>query len=259
MRMELRWDEKKLNEIYPLIEANLFQRQENASLHNTFVFAEDQFTAVLNGDEQMLREAIASGVDLGGEPGVLSEDTLRNFKDLCICYLVLLGNRTIQEHALDVEIACAISDSGIQMIEHAGTSDDVVQALVNAEFAFCRYVRKRNENYHPLAKGAKDYIYKHLHETIRIRDIAEKLDTTPSYLAQVFKKSEGITLHQFIMQEKLERSKNLLQYSDYDIQAISQYLGFHSQSHFTREFTRLVGVSPARYRSRFNQNYRENL
>lgn len=259
MRMEFKWDEKKLKEIYPLIEKTLFQRQENASLHNTFVFAEDQHTAVLNGDEKMLREAISSGVDLGGEPGVLADNPLRNYKDLSICYTALLGNRTIQEHALDVEIACAISDSGIQLIERAKTVDDVVQALVDTEFAFCRYVRKQKENYHPLAKGAKDYVYKHLHETIRIQDIAEKLDTTPSYLAQVFKKSEGITLHQFIMQEKIERSKNLLQYSDYDIQTISQYLGFHSQSHFTREFTKLAGMSPARYRSRFNQNYRENL
>ena len=65
-----------------------------------------------------------------------------------------------------------------------------------------------------------------------------------SYLGLIFRKSEGMTLHQFIVREKVERGKNLLRYSDYDLHTISQYLGFASQSHFGREFKKVYRRYP---------------
>ena len=78
----------------------------------------------------------------------------------------------------------------------------------------------------------KDYIFRHFHDTIQITDIAKHLNVNPDYLSHLFKKQENITIKRYILKEKIRRSRNLLQYSDYSIQEISFYLGFSSQSHF---------------------------
>ena len=115
------------------------------------------------------------------------------------------------------------------------------------------------QEYHPLVRQAREYVFQHFHEKIMIEDMARHLGTSATYLGMVFHKSEGITLHQFILQEKIDRAKNLLRYSDYDIFTIGQYLGFASQSHFGKKFKEYTGYTPAKYRSLNNSLYREKM
>lgn len=76
------------------------------------------------------------------------------------------------------------------------------------------------------------------------------------YLSHLFSSQEGITIKRYILQEKIKRSQNLLRYSDYRIQDIGFYLGFSSQSHFSKTFLDITGMSPNEYRKQFNN--REN-
>lgn len=60
---------------------------------------------------------------------------------------------------------------------------------------------------------SKDYIFKHLHEKIRIQDIAEYLHLNANYLSELFRQCENVTLTDFILQEKVKLTRNLLAYS----------------------------------------------
>ena len=84
-----------------------------------------------------------------------------------------------------------------------------------------------------------------------ITDIAKHLNVNPDYLSHLFKKQENITIKRYILKEKIRRSRNLLQYSDYCIQEISFYLGFSSQSHFCKVFQEMTGETPGRYRKQY--------
>lgn len=55
---------------------------------------------------------------------------------------------------------------------------------------------------HPL-ELCKKYIYRHLHERIYVRDIAEKIGIHENYLSGIFHRAEGITISAFIQKEKL--------------------------------------------------------
>lgn len=57
-----------------------------------------------------------------------------------------------------------------------------------------------------------------------------------THLAAKFKKETGVTLTDFILKEKTEEAKHPLRYTDNPLTAISAYLGFSSQSHFTNVF-----------------------
>ena len=100
-----------------------------------------------------------------------------------------------------------------------------------------------------------DYIYSHLHYRITVAELADHLNISESYLSKLFHKEMGIPISQYILDLKIEKAKNLLQYSDYTIIEIANYLSFSSQSHFIQVFQKKTGLTPHKYR---NQNFRSN-
>ena len=99
-----------------------------------------------------------------------------------------------------------------------------------------------------------DYIYSHIHYRITIKELADHLHLSESYLSKLFSKEMGISLSQYILDLKIEKAKNLLQYSEYNIVDIANYLSFSSQSHFIQVFQKKTGLTPHKYRT---QNFRQ--
>lgn len=248
-----------MNELSYRLEKVLFQRQEEGILHNTSLWADDIFEAIASGDEHRVQNFLEHEISLNGEVGVLARDQLRNTKNLVICSVASATFRMIQEQILDSEMAYSISETCIQMVEDTKSEEEIFEVAAAFCLTLCRHVNKQNSMYHPLVRQAKEYVFKHFHEKIIIEEMAKQLKTSSTYLGMIFRKSEGMTLHQFIMQEKVNRGKNLLRYSDYDIHTISQYLGFASQSHFGKEFKKYTGYTPAGYRALKNRLYRDNM
>ncbi len=77
--------------------------------------------------------------------------------------------------------------------------------------------------------------------------MARELFLSRTYLSAKFKKETGMTLTDFILNEKTEEAKRLLRYSDKTASAISNYLGFSSHSHFVRVFRKYAGMTPNEY------------
>lgn len=89
-----------------------------------------------------------------------------------------------------------------------------------------------------------------------VRDIAKYIGVSPNYLSEQFSQFEGVTLKQYIIDEKIKSSEYLLKYTDYSLQEISSYCAFSSQSRFSVYFQRKNGITPARYRKK-HQNGRK--
>lgn len=69
-----------------------------------------------------------------------------------------------------------------------------------------------------------------------------------SVLSRAFKRRYGLTIHAFIINGKMERGKKLLLESGCTVKEIAQQLGYTELSNFSRDFTKLVGVSPSAFR-----------
>lgn len=93
------------------------------------------------------------------------------------------------------------------------------------------------------------YIQEYLDQEIRLVDLAKLLDLSEYYLCRSFKQAMGTSLHQYIMQQRLERTKRLLLNQDLSIAHIAQLCGFSSHSHMTSQFKRAFGISPKLWRS----------
>ncbi|BAZ20392.1 putative transcriptional regulator [Kalymmatonema gypsitolerans NIES-4073] len=98
-------------------------------------------------------------------------------------------------------------------------------------------------------KVAIDYINAHLEQNIKLADIAEVVGVSQYYFCHLFKQSIGMAPHKYLTQQRIERAKLLLKNKELSIVEIAIACGFADQSHFTKQFKRLVGITPKAMRS----------
>ena len=94
------------------------------------------------------------------------------------------------------------------------------------------------------------YVKRHLTDEISRQDVADAIHMNADYLSKMFKKKTGITISEFIRQERLNYAKHLLENSEMNINEIASLLNFSSQSHFSSAFKKQYQCSPADFRSK---------
>lgn len=94
----------------------------------------------------------------------------------------------------------------------------------------------------------REYINEHLHQDIKLIDLAAIAQMSSYHFLRLFKQSMGITPHQYILQRRIAKAKYLLQQGELSIAEVAALVGFCDQSHFTRYFKRIVGVTPKQIR-----------
>lgn len=93
-----------------------------------------------------------------------------------------------------------------------------------------------------------DYIEAHLDCEIKLIDLAQLLDMSSFHFSRLFKQSIGLSPHQYLIQQRVERAKRLLKQSDRLIIDIALECGFNSHSHLSKQFRQLTGMTPKVYR-----------
>lgn len=231
----------------------LFENHENNVHHNPYDQEMREFGSIENGDLIQLEKSLQEDYD--GTIGTLAKDPLRNLKNLGIV-LVTLASRAAIRGGLSPEISFSLSDSYIQQIEECKDLALVTPLAHKAEFQYAEMVHEIKEKQkgilkkqkNPRINKCKDFIFSHLHDRITLEDLAVEADCNPNYLSQLFKECEEISISGYILQEKINRAKNLLIYSDYSYIEIATYLGFSSQSHLGTQFKKHTGYTLRQYR-----------
>ena len=220
------------------------------NLHNTFELEQTVMNIVRKGDSAALREWTASAPAVRG--GILADEQLRQLKNTFIVTTTLASRAAIRG-GMDIDDAFTLSDAFIQKCELISTPDKIINLQYQMVTEFTRRVEMIRLGKQPskLAIDVANYIQHHLSEPITAEDIAKELYLSRPYLSRKFIEETGISLTDYILNEKTEEAKRLLRYSDKSLTAISAYLGFSSQSHFSRVFKKYSGSTPGEYREKF--------
>lgn len=93
-----------------------------------------------------------------------------------------------------------------------------------------------------------NYINDYLNRDLHIAELANLVQISPYYFSRLFKESIGVTPHNYVTKCRIEKAKQLLKRQDLSIAYIAQQVGFNDQSHFSKTFCKIVGVTPKKYR-----------
>jgi AraC family transcriptional regulator len=83
-----------------------------------------------------------------------------------------------------------------------------------------------------------------LDQQLSLADLADVAGLSPTYLIRQFKKTTGLTPHQYLIERRVERARELLMEGHRTIAEVASAVGFTDQSHLDRHFKRLLGVTP---------------
>lgn len=97
------------------------------------------------------------------------------------------------------------------------------------------------------------YVDDHLHFAPSLSDMASLVGMSPSHFARKFRNTTGLSLHRFINRHRLRRSMDMLRDQSQSLAGVALDLGFSSQSHFTRLFSDLTGMTPAKFRKQLRR------
>lgn len=94
-----------------------------------------------------------------------------------------------------------------------------------------------------------EFMKKNLHSSYNIQELAEKLNYSVSHYSALFKKKTGFSPIHYYIQLKIQKSCQYLYFTDMNIKEICSKIGFEDPYYFSRMFKKIMGSSPAKYRS----------
>jgi AraC family transcriptional regulator len=95
------------------------------------------------------------------------------------------------------------------------------------------------------------FIEDHLSEELSLSRIASIAGISASHFKTLFRESAGVPVHQYVIQRRIERAKDMLMQGKLSIAEIALATGFSHQSHLARHMRRSVGLSPRAMRRLF--------
>lgn len=120
------------------------------------------------------------------------------------------------------------------------------------EFAFdrtslqCKFKGNPKNNY---LKGAFEYIKNNCTRDITLKDVADSLYISESYLSKLFRDNTEYTFVEVLTLNRMKQAINLLDKTDMKIYEISEILGYKDARYFSNLFKKFVGLTPMEYKS----------
>ncbi len=97
-------------------------------------------------------------------------------------------------------------------------------------------------------KRVLDFVANNYGKSLHVEQLAEQAALSPSHFAQLFKRTIGLSPMQFVMTYRIEQAKKKLADRDVPLIDIAASCGFADQAHFSRQFKRIQGTTPSKYR-----------
>jgi AraC-like DNA-binding protein len=111
--------------------------------------------------------------------------------------------------------------------------------------------------YHEQIRLARRLLEQGYATPITIQHLSHEVALSPYYLIRLFRRIYKQTPHQYLIQVRISRAKELLSHSDLSITEICADVGFESLGSFSALFSKTVGISPSAYR-RSSQTIRKS-
>ncbi|CAM4458782.1 response regulator [Paenibacillus tarimensis] len=195
-----------------------------------------------------------------------SDDWMCSFRQ----WVEITGEGGPDDPFLRLRLLHGIADMSLRTVQEAGLSEEAgrehdlapmlhfnIHTRWSDIIAFyretCQWIvlRRRDSCRHDeshILMNIHHYIKQHLDGDLSLTRIAQEVSLNPSYLSRWYKKVTGRGISDYILERRVEKSKELLLGTTLRMQDISGQLGFSDQHYFFRFFKKAVGCTPQEYR-----------
>jgi AraC-like DNA-binding protein len=130
-------------------------------------------------------------------------------------------------------------------------SIDICESILRTilVYTFRNYLYYRPNKQKSSIKEIIQFIYDNTDKKLNNKIISEKYNYHANYLNRLFKKFTNLSLHQFVINAKLNKSIEYMQTTDLTLTQISDRLVFSSLNHFSKQFKDKTGISPSSFKN----------
>jgi AraC family transcriptional regulator len=168
----------------------------------------------------------------------------------------LEGNRARLREPFETRGGTLASLAGCLLRELRGADDTsrlIIEGTVLELLAYAarsRTVRERETQISPAIRRAYELLQARYREPVSLADLAAATGRHPAYIATAFREAYGETVGDCLRRLRVHHASRSLAQTDLPIAEIALASGFGNQSHLTRVFKRVTGITPAAYRRR---------
>jgi AraC-like DNA-binding protein len=95
-----------------------------------------------------------------------------------------------------------------------------------------------------------EYCETNYRRQVSLREVADAVGYSPSYVSRLVSRHLGRSLSDHLRELRMATARHLLESPDTSVRDVSQALGYTDPAHFSRAFSRALGLSPQSYRRR---------
>ena len=201
--------------------------------------------AVSNGN---MEEALKSLSVLGKfKLSVRYKDPIRNIRNLLITLNTLLRKAAEMGGVHPAHID-ALSTQLAKRIETINSSQESARFRTEMLRKYCLLVRNYSlRGCSPVVQKVVNHINLNLTEDLSLKRLAIEYSVNASYLSALFKKDMGVTLTDYISQQRVRKAITLINSSDMQIQDIASESGIYDVNYFRKLFKKITGKTPTEY------------
>ncbi|MGL1890293.1 MAG: response regulator [Spirochaetaceae bacterium] len=135
------------------------------------------------------------------------------------------------------------------VLNNQSTLSAIFSLLINKICALIREQKdtKENREAQPITT-AKEYINDNFFMNLTLNEVSEFVEMNPTYFSSLFKKETGIGFLEYLTGIRIEEAKELLGDPKRLISDTASEVGYKDTKHFTKQFKKIVGLSPIEYR-----------
>jgi len=166
----------------------------------------------------------------------------------CMELLVIISRSAIDAGA-DIETIFSLNDKYFEEFQKYTTPQELCMLVSSAASCYALMCKNaKTTKYSYAISKAINYIRQNYMGKITLDGTAKAVYLSRSYFSKLFAEEVGTTFSNYVIQTRIEKSKQLLLNTNVKLADVACLVGFVDQSYYTKCFRKLVGVSPGKYR-----------
>jgi AraC-like DNA-binding protein len=178
-------------------------------------------------------------LSISGRAGKIAFPSTGTLKDGALAHLIRQSHIMLEQNMLPV-------------IEQESQLLALISALILRHTNLHHHLKSPGQE-QPAVKLIREHIEENYSNNISLQSLSNLCNLSPFHLIRVFQNHIGIPPHIYLKQVRIKNAQKLLA-QNLSPAFIAQEVGFTDQSHFSKQFKQIIGITPGQYRNSIQNN-----